>query len=459
MMDKLRTQARKKLRSENVQLLIVSIIFGCVFGGIRLLYDDVYWIARLDGTVKGCWAMSASAYYTWSSRVLINFVWFLILLKPHIGISIYMMVSVFVFLKALTLLWNNKHVPTVLLFSVTMFLLIPYAYLNTAGWIATLTSYFGPPAFALMSLVPIKKVMYMERIKGWELVLYVLAIVYGTNSEQNSIVICGLYAIAILYLTIVRKANWKLWLMFLLSIASVVFMFTCPGNWNRDGSEEITWFPTYAMMDVVDKADLGLSTTLRWIFAENNLLVIVLLTLMAIVVIKKYNNPLLWFIASVPLVATFSMGPFKDVMTKLFPFIGPLSEYVDYYGAFTVASMGFGNGAIQFLFFLLLALFVCAELFIVNDSVEGILADVALIIMGVASRCMMGFSPTIYGSGPRTYLALIICIISVTVHVFASNYETLIKAENNSREAALQWGVLLLMAGGGGNLIYYLIVC
>lgn len=44
----------------------------------------------------------------------------------------------------------------------------------------------------------------------------------------------------------------------------------CPGNSSRQLSEEATWFPTFSMLNKVDKVDIGLFTTLRNIFLDNS---------------------------------------------------------------------------------------------------------------------------------------------------------------------------------------------
>ena len=56
-----------------------------------------------------------------------------------------------------------------------------------------------------------------------------------------------------------------------------------------------------------------------------------------------------------------------------------------------------------------------------NDKIEGVIGDISMILAGVASSAMLGFSPTIYASAKRTYTTMIFCIVVVSIHIFCNN--------------------------------------
>jgi len=420
-MKKMKTKLEQIYASNEFWLVAVSVIFGLIVATSKIARDDIYIYESVGKGVKDWWKWAVDQYYTWSSRQLINFIWAAVLRGGRIAWMMYMAVSMYVALKAMLLLFAKDNKRELSLYVICMLMIFPFDTLMSAGWVATTTSYFGPQAFALMSLVPIRKVFYKEPIKWWELLLYSICLLYGANAEQLCVVILGIYVVATVYFAIKKKNNWKIWLLLLLSVGSMVYMFICPGNWQRDILETANWFPTYGMMDTIDKADIGLSTTLKWMFADGNAFIIVTCIMMAVFIWEKYKEPLFRGVAVIPVAATILFGPLNSVFSSLFPYAAYASREIDYYGAFTVAAAGKGAGMVQFSIFLAIAMCICVEIILLNDKVEGIVTDIAFIIMGVASRAMMGFSPTVYASNTRTYTTLVVCIMAVSIHIYSEN--------------------------------------
>lgn len=84
------------------------------------------------------------------------------------------------------------------------------------------------------------------------------------------VIAVGCYTVAVIYF-VLKKRNAKLiFVNFFVTMMSVVNFLMCPGNSSRQLSEEATWFPTFSMLNKVDKVDIGLFTTLRNIFLDNS---------------------------------------------------------------------------------------------------------------------------------------------------------------------------------------------
>lgn len=454
---KLKASAQEAGKAYNAELMILcaSVLFGLAMSFVRIIRDDVGHVARLD-TVADCAQYVADLYFHWSSRIFVNFVWLVALVKGRILIFALMAVSMYVFLKAILLLFAREQDTESVIFVIGVAMLFPWGILTTAGWMATAGTYFCPLAFGLMSLVPIKKVLDNERMRRREMVLYAFCLVYGSNNEQMCVVLLALYAIAAAYFLAVRRFNWAIGLQLAICVASMAFTMTCPGNWSRDVSEEITWFPTYGMLGNIDKAEIGLSTTLKWIFAGSNLFIIALCVLMTYFVWKKYSQPLFRLIAMIPSAIVIMAGPLKDVTAKALPYASYLANDVGYYGAFDVAAKGGGIGAVQFGIFLAAAVCVCIEMMLLNDTAEGFIVDISLAAMGVASRCMMGFSPTVYASSTRTYAPMIFCMMALLVHVYETNAHLLGDSEGRAR-AAIRYSSCLSALLGFANLVFLVV--
>lgn len=131
---------------------------------------------------------------------------------------------------------------------------------------------------------------------------------------------------------------------------------------------------------------------------------------------------------------------------------------VNRYGEFVADISQLGKGIIQFEMFLLICICLCVEIFLLNDTIEDIIIDMSLAVMGVASRVMMGFSPTVYASSERTYTSLIFCFILMAVHIYSKNYKCL-NVRNNSKilniERYILWTLVIL---GFMNLMYLVAV-
>lgn len=441
-----------KLKGFDLRLAAFSILFGAVFLWARIIVDDAVNIQWVGSTVADAWRWSIESYYRWSSRLFIYFISSIVLQKGVIALAVYMAISAYVLLKALTLLFPMAGEREGFLFLIAVVMLFPFETQHNAGWIATLTSYFGPHAFAVMSLVPVKKALAGERI-GWaEFVFYAVSLIYGANVEQMSIVALAVFSVVNVWLIAKKRGNAMLLILLLLAAASVVNIFVCPGNRNRNAVEEAIRFPTYGMLDMVDKADIGVSTTLKWLFTENALIVF-FCGVLAALVWARYRDALFRTIAFIPAAAAVLFGPLRGVTEALFPSLIKIAEDVDYYGAFTVAAQGRGVGMIQFAAFLLLSLCVMLEVVLLNDSMAGLLVDSTLLMAGFASRAAMGFSPTVYASSTRTFTTLMFCVMIVLIHLYSLNCERLDRCGTGMDAGRRKLIYSALAVLGFGNLV------
>ena len=442
----------KKLNENNqLYFVITSILFGIIISLCKIAADDTSLYFRAGDSIFDWWKYSTGAYSNWSSRVLINFVWFAVLKLGRVALGIYCAISMYVLQKSLYSLFETSNRKQQVLFITALTFLFPFETLMTAGWIATVTSYFGPQAFAIAALIPIKKIINDEKMNYKDMLWGIIAMLYGGNAEQMSIVLFVVYLVAFIYLVVKRKINIKIIFFMLLALANVLNFFLCPGNWARKNSETQNWFPDFGMLNVVDKADIGVSTTLRWMFAGGQAFIILTCIMMTYFIWKKYKEPVFRFIALIPAGMILLLGPLKSAFSSVFLNASMAMNEVDYYGSFTVSSQGIGVGMIQFGLFLLIAVCIVAELFLLNDKIEGLIVDLTLVLIGVASRAMMAFSPTVYASSTRTYTTMVVCIMAVTVHIYSTNTCLIENNEEDSKEKYIWWGLILL---GFLNLIY-----
>ena len=421
-MEKIKS-AVKENKIESL-FLAVSLLFGALFGFAIIAWDDATNVSIVGTTLKENILYNLGTYQNWTSRIIINTIWSIVLGHGYLVYMLYMAVSMYVLLKGLFLLFSGEKKYKRAVFTVFVAMLFPYHLLWNAGWIATTGTYFGPQAFGIMGLVPMRKIYDKAKITWQEMIWYSLCLIYACNFEQACVAILFLYAVFAVCMMIEKNIRWESFWFLGLSVASLVFILTCPGNWGRSDTEN-RLFPTYGMLNFVDKIEMATSRTLKWIYIDSTILTIVLLGLIAAVVWKKYENKGYRLLASIPFAVSILLGPLNPVSGFIFPSTIKMNTDVDYYGAINVASRGIGIGLLQLFIFLLLSLLVLISLFLINDTVLGVVMDISLVLIGVGTGAMMGLSPTFYASQGRTYSTLAFCIMILMLHIYSKNRKLL----------------------------------
>ena len=408
-------------RKINSIFILASIVFGVSFGLINYINDDVALYYRIGNSIRDFWAYSVEIYDSWSSRIFINLVWFIVLKSGVRGFALYMAVSMFLLLRGLYELMDTDGTATDVVFVIMVSMLFPFSSLTTAGWIATSTSYFGPQAAGVWALVPLKKTLCGEKISNSSFGLYILAMLYSANAEQMNVALVFCYTVAIVVLAVKKRFDWRLMVLYLIAIGSMVSMLKCPGNYRRSDMELVDHFPTYKTMDLIDKMDMGLSTTLHWLIVGGNILFLVICSLLVFEIFQQYTNKIYRIIALFPVVLCLALGPMASIVSVVFPQFSMLTQNVDMLGSFTIASSGEGIGMLQFFIFLCMCLALIVCMLLLNNSVTGLIVDLTVILAGVGSRLMMAFSPSIYASGERTFTTLAVFFMIFCVMNFGKN--------------------------------------
>lgn len=414
------------LKENKIETLFiaVSILFGALFGFAIIAYDDATNVGIVGTTLKENILYNLGTYRTWTSRILINTGWSIIIGHGVFVYMLYMGVSMYVLLKALFLLFSGEKKYKRAVFTVFAVMLFPFHLLWSAGWIATTGTYFGPQAFGMMGLVPMRKIYDGVKITIKEMIWYSLCLIYAANFEQACVALLFLYGVFVLCMIFEKKIRWESFWFLGLCVASLVFILTCPGNWGRSDTEN-RLFETYGMLSFTDKIELATTRTLKWIYIDGTILTIVLFGMICAVVWKKYEDKGYRLISAIPFAVSVLLGPLNPLVGFLFPKTVKLNTDVDYYGAINVASRGVGIGLLQVFVFLALSLLVLICLFLINDTVLGLIMDISLVLIGVGTGAMMGLSPTIYASGGRTFSTLAFCIIILMLHIYSKNRKAL----------------------------------
>ncbi len=397
---------------------VLMLIFHFI---IEMNYGDDDWFEQILGDDSGSFKVWAeylvSRYYQWSSRIVIESILILIVnaqfLWKIIDTAVMLWIAV-----ALSLFFNRKGRTSVNWFIVFAMLSFPMDALRTAGWIATTLNYSWTLAFGLLAMLPIKNIVCGQKNRWYIYLLALPALIYSVNHEQMCAVmlaICGLFTVYIFVRD--KKVPWFVLFETLISLASLIFILTCPGNNNRTIQEIATFFPTFADVSFLRKVEMGyLSAMYEFIMQPN--LVFALFCAVIVAAVFIYNKKAIYrLIAVIPFVISLVMIIFSNLLTPLLPNAQDLIDQM--------SETGFGTDT------LLLDLFVTAVGICILISLWAVFRDklkssflIYLVLLGLATRWVIGFSPTIWASGNRTCTFMYFALITVSVILFKIIAET-----------------------------------
>ena len=290
---------------------------------------------------------------------------------------------------------------------VLLFLLYDYTEMRTTGIITTYITYYWSLFTNILFYIFIRRYLAAERRVNADLILAVIIGLIACNSEISSLANTMILAAWLLadYCKN-RAANKKLVLMSLVPVLSLLFFLTCPGLRNRSAAETITWLPEFSSYTAVYKFYLGFAETWLYYFSEKPVILMFLLAALLVSVWKKVRGKRLSgaYIALVIFCACgFLMA--RDHSNLILKFSNLYRSRPYFFLLFLLC----------FCSFVLLILWRLLE----NNARIFLLAAFVL-MLGLITRIVMGFSPTLYASSTRTFLycdfALLVLIYLVMTH-------------------------------------------
>lgn len=385
-------------------LYIIAIILPTLImqktGADDIFYSNVC----ADGNLFG---YLAEVYQTWSSRLVITgslvifcgflpmFVWKIV----NIGMYCLLIYSISKLIKVK----NQRKMNFILVGSL---LCIPLAILAEAGWIATINNYLWVAATGLYAMIPLRKIIDHEKINIFQAISYILAMIYATNQEQMAGILFIVYGcFTVMFIKKNKKIKPILAIMNVITIASLVFILTCPGNATRKAQEELTWYPGYSDLSLVDKLEIGLTSMMDYCVLDERLIFYVFLVVVGLGLFKKAKNNKYKILAFSPLAIEiafkYSNKFFNDI-----DWINIMETQL--YEMFKVAT---------YIAILALAGICIYFIFKEKDNIQKSLIALLIYFLGIISRYVMAFSPTVYASQERTSLFLYIslCILIVCI--------------------------------------------
>lgn len=425
-----------------------------IFAAVQVVYhilmrepesSDAMWFFRNQLDAYSLKDYLTIRYDTWSSRFLIEGV--LVYISRNILLWKVLDWVFWVFLAwAFTELFPDDEKETANWIIVGFLLIYPVWDLRTAGWIATSTNYTWPLALGIFSLHGAARTCYGKKTPIYMWVLYGLAALYGANMEQMSAVLLAVNFCAVVYF-IMEKIPVREYVSsifcFVIAAAEFVFIMTCPGNAARKSQEIINWMPNFESFHLLDKISMGFVDTMHHLIASGNLMYLFYVLLLAVLVFLKTKHSGYRCAALMPVILNIWLVFFPDTLEKYFPTLSDLMEE----NAFIDGSnYQLAANYIPTLLYLFLIGCMLLSLVIVCENYLELAAQTILLALGLATRVIMGFTPTIYVSQERTFLFLYM-ILGVSFVWLVLRNLTLLRAKEKLYHAGKAVGACMIILG------------
>lgn len=304
---------------------------------------------------------------------------------------------------------------------VSCFAVFPSMVLVDAGFIATTVNYLWPITFGLLCLFPVRNKLLKERTPLWYKLAIVPLLFYACNMQQMCAALLGILLCTNFYLWFVRK-DFDLYSLLQTVAVGAMAVYTYSLNVFSDNSrmlrETARYFPGFGELSVLQKAELGFSSTFYCMTMELRLAFAgfaVFALFLAVSGVRLCGKTSVKTASVFPLVFVLGFG-----ITSL---IRP-----DWVKAVCGGLVNGRVGKAEYVFspvsdllFLLVAVCVIIAVFALLKTKQAKMIGALVLSAGFGSRVLMGFSPTVWASGYRTFAILFVSFILVALLIINEN--------------------------------------
>lgn len=385
---------------------LFSIILSFV---VSLHIGDDPWFKNVlaNGVYFSEWkGFLVGRYNGWSSRIIIEALLILIVHLPFLWRILNAAAMIWI-AQALSMFFNRDKDRLVAWFISIGMAMLPIGIFNSAGWIATTLNYVWPLSLGLFAMLPIRNRLYGIKTPRYLYPIAVLCLVYATNQEQMCAVIFAVFGLFSVYFWFKEKRVDLFTIMgTLLSVCGFVFILTCPGNTARSAAEIAAVFPQFSSFSLFSKLEMGfVHAVFEFSLCPNFFFLVFSFVLFSVVLLREKRLSLKLF-PLIPLISSTVIIVFFVLFIKI-----SKAYYLAVYQP--EALMGNNTWWIFIVFSAVLGLTVLISLFLAfKDKIKAAFS-LFIILLGLATAWVMGFSPTVWVSENRTRAFMYIAFISV----------------------------------------------
>ncbi|WP_026499112.1 hypothetical protein [Butyrivibrio sp. WCD2001] len=358
------------------------------------------------------WALNYR-FMNWTSRVLIDLPIILIAHNQHIIIWKFLDIIMFCILQHGFLYLTDKRHPSLV---TGLLLLYPLSNLSSAGWIATTINYLWPAALGSIALCLTKYAIHKKPIPLRIVIPGIICTILATNFETLALFFFIVLSYIFIKMLISKKYTTTsaciILVQLLVSAANILIAYLCPGNTARK-AVEIRWMHDFLTLTLIDKISLGITSTLSYA-VQYSILCVFMFCILFIGVCRSNipNKKHMLILSAIAPTIFFSKTIFAAVSNLFIPAINSLFDYA---GKITNTNYRFASSYLTFvLSTIIIAGTLITIMVIFNDYSRALLLSI-IFIGGLSTRLILGFSPSLYASGYRTFFFFeLVCLYLIT---------------------------------------------
>lgn len=347
-------------------------------------------------------------YLTWSTRIFTDTIFMVLLRLPPLVWRVLDTCFYTLFALAVSYLANGEKSRAVSWTVVLLFLLYPFTDMVSAGWIITTCVYLWSAAAVAFALAALKKALSApkERLSpGWWAVGIASSLLAGSQ-EQACAALIALSGLALIHALVNKRFHPLAAAELCIGLAMLMLHLLSPALPIRDVAEAAGWFPEFETLTFLQKLEMGFSSTMYKFLMEPNLVFLAFCAFLLLRLIQKKARPFAVLCGFFPLFLSivFGFGLGFEAFNAAFPSLGGVRCALGYYGTNPV--FGDWDSFLPLLVLAAAAASIVIALWNAFDNREAALLAVYALCVGTAVRMVLGFSPTIWGSGDRTFILL-----------------------------------------------------
>lgn len=406
----------------------VGFVYAFIFGLITaflyrvpLFGDDLVNTKIFSGGISlvKAFKLVHEQYFGWSSRTLVNFVMYFFESTPKIIFSTVTGVLVCLIVYIINHFVNHRTIFPNFLIVGSAILTFPVIYLYTAGWIATVTTYFYPICFLLIGVWLAQLNLKSNKVNRFIKLIVFICWLYSFNNEQLAVTMLPLICVLIFIQFREHKIGFYLGVASVAILLNLAWMLLSPGNKLRTASD-MHFLPTFKYLSFFNKLDMGIVSTIQHYFFGLNLPILIFALSICLVTLSKTTSKRQILLGSTPfLILVFTN---TSHLVAIRTCHGNSLFLMNQTGFLTNIHFFWKAAVFQYSISIiwLVISFICLNTLI---SAKEKVFVFPLLLGGIMSRVMMGFTPTIYASVSRTCTFLTFIFILLAIYLLC-NYCT-----------------------------------
>ncbi|WP_434716849.1 hypothetical protein [Lacticaseibacillus paracasei] len=362
-------------------------------------------------------------YLSWTSRIFIETP--LIRLSSGMHTIVLAMIDILMWMLliwALMALSHYKHNYLV----ISLVFIYPIIQMASAGWMATTINYLWPLSMGSFSFVSLDRIYHHKKVSLITGLLTVLALLFATNFETFGVMYLCILTYFSIQMLQQHRINFRggifIFVQYLISIANLALALLSPGNRLRVISETRDNMLDFSNLTLIDKVIIGFNNTFSELTDNSFLFLCFSIMILAVALVSKKHSRIVIGAGIFPLVFILTRTFLKPVVIIYAPKFDQLfnaiadQQRVDAVNYFNFTSY------IPFVLYVLIFMSVLIVLLnSFNNLSTGLFLDIVL-ISGFLTTVAVGFSPTVYVSGQRTFLFLNFVLIYMIIIMYDKCY-------------------------------------